>query len=73
MWNFSRMRTACVPHEETCGNFEAKFDIVLDRLNKELNGLGIADWFSPKGGYFISWMCCPAPPSEWASCVRPAA
>lgn len=31
-----------------------KFDIVLDRLNKELNGLGIADWFSPKGGYFIS-------------------
>ena len=31
-----------------------KFDIVLDRLNKELNGLGIASWFSPKGGYFIS-------------------
>ena len=31
-----------------------KFDIVLDRLNKELSGLGIADWFSPKGGYFIS-------------------
>ena len=26
-----------------------KFDIVLDRLNKELSGLGIADWFSPKG------------------------
>ena len=24
-----------------------KFDIVLDRLNKELSGLGIADWFSP--------------------------
>ena len=31
-----------------------KFDIVLDRLNKELSGLGIASWFSPKGGYFIS-------------------
>ena len=31
-----------------------KFDIVLDRLNKELTGLGIASWFSPKGGYFIS-------------------
>ena len=30
------------------------FDIVLDRLNKELTGLGIASWFSPKGGYFIS-------------------
>ena len=31
-----------------------KFDIVLDRLNKELSGLGIASWFSPKVGYFIS-------------------
>ena len=40
MWNSSRMKP--------------KFDIVLDRLNKELTGLGIASWFSPKGGYFIS-------------------
>jgi DNA-binding transcriptional MocR family regulator len=31
-----------------------KFDIVLEHLNKELGGKGIATWFDPKGGYFIS-------------------
>ncbi len=31
-----------------------KFQIVLDRLEKELGGLGIAEWTNPKGGYFIS-------------------
>ncbi len=31
-----------------------KFDIVLETLNKELGGLGIASWNEPKGGYFIS-------------------
>ena len=31
-----------------------KFDIVLNHLNNELGGKGIATWFDPKGGYFIS-------------------
>ena len=31
-----------------------KFDMVLNHLEKELGGKGIASWFNPKGGYFIS-------------------
>ncbi|MEI6578589.1 MAG: aminotransferase class I/II-fold pyridoxal phosphate-dependent enzyme [Eubacteriales bacterium] len=31
-----------------------KFKIVLDTLEKELGGKGIAHWNSPNGGYFIS-------------------
>ncbi len=31
-----------------------KFDAVLDTLNDDLSGLGIAEWNVPNGGYFIS-------------------
>lgn len=31
-----------------------KFDIVLETLEAELGGLGIASWTKPNGGYFIS-------------------
>ncbi|NKC01043.1 MAG: aminotransferase [Pseudomonadales bacterium] len=31
-----------------------KFDVVLDTLERELGGLGIAEWTRPKGGYFVS-------------------
>lgn len=31
-----------------------KFDIVLQTLKEGLDGLGIASWTEPKGGYFIS-------------------
>lgn len=31
-----------------------KFEIVLDRFEKEFGGLDIASWTKPKGGYFIS-------------------
>ena len=31
-----------------------KFDAVLDTLNADLSGLGIAEWNVPNGGYFIS-------------------
>jgi DNA-binding transcriptional MocR family regulator len=31
-----------------------KFDAVLNTLNAELSGLGIANWVKPHGGYFIS-------------------
>lgn len=32
-----------------------KFEAVLNVLEKELGGLGIASWTNPKGGYFISF------------------
>lgn len=31
-----------------------KFDMVLNHLENELGGKGIAQWLDPKGGYFIS-------------------
>lgn len=31
-----------------------KFNIVLDYFNKELSDTGVAEWLSPRGGYFIS-------------------
>ncbi|MBQ7821779.1 MAG: aminotransferase class I/II-fold pyridoxal phosphate-dependent enzyme [Clostridia bacterium] len=31
-----------------------KFDIVIETLERELGNTGIAEWNSPKGGYFIS-------------------
>lgn len=31
-----------------------KFEIVLDRFEKEFGGLNIAQWTKPRGGYFIS-------------------
>lgn len=31
-----------------------KFDMVIDHLQNELGGLGIASWIDPNGGYFIS-------------------
>lgn len=31
-----------------------KFDAVIETLNSDLSGLGIAEWNEPNGGYFIS-------------------
>ena len=31
-----------------------RFDVVLEFLSKELGGLGVAEWFEPRGGYFVS-------------------
>ncbi len=31
-----------------------KFDTVISRFHKEFDGLGIAEWTEPKGGYFVS-------------------
>jgi len=38
---------------------EPKFSTVIEAFNKELSGLGIASWTSPKGGYFISFDSLP--------------
>lgn len=36
-----------------------KFEKVLEVLDRQLDGLGIADWTKPKGGYFISFNTLP--------------
>lgn len=33
---------------------EPRFNMVLDVLDKELSGLGVAQWTKPNGGYFVS-------------------
>lgn len=38
---------------------EPKFAAVIDAFDSELGGTGIADWTSPKGGYFISFNSLP--------------
>jgi DNA-binding transcriptional MocR family regulator len=32
-----------------------KFEAVVDKFDKELKGLDIGSWITPKGGYFISF------------------
>ncbi|MGN0304624.1 MAG: aminotransferase, partial [Lachnospiraceae bacterium] len=34
---------------------QPKFEAVLSILEKNLGGLGIGSWISPRGGYFISF------------------
>lgn len=42
-------------HMDKCAKFIApRFDVVLEKLEKELEPLGIASWEKPNGGYFIS-------------------
>ncbi|MBQ6809288.1 MAG: aminotransferase class I/II-fold pyridoxal phosphate-dependent enzyme [Clostridia bacterium] len=31
-----------------------RFDVVLEALSKELGDTGVAEWFNPNGGYFVS-------------------
>lgn len=33
---------------------QPRFDMVTDKLEKELGGLGVASWTKPNGGYFVS-------------------
>ena len=36
------------------GELKPKFDIVLNTLESELGGTGLAEWTRPKGGYFVA-------------------
>lgn len=49
-----------------------KFDAVLDVLDAELGGLGIAEWSKPKGGYFISLDAMPGCASRANALCREA-
>jgi len=40
--------------QKHAGILKPKFDAVLDVLDRELTGSGIASWSKPNGGYFIS-------------------
>ncbi len=42
-------------HEEARRYSPAKFEAVESILDRELAGLGIGQWSTPKGGYFISF------------------
>lgn len=41
-----------------------KFEAILNRLEQDLGGLGIASWSKPRGGYFISFDCLPGHAKE---------
>ncbi len=49
--NLDDLKTHMKKHAEI---LRPKFETVLDILEEELGGLGIASWHKPRGGYFIS-------------------
>ncbi len=50
--NMANMHEHMARHAEI---LRPKFEAVEDTLEKELGGLGIAEWTKPRGGYFISF------------------
>ena len=32
-----------------------KFEMITDTFSRELGGLGVGSWYTPKGGYFIAY------------------
>ncbi len=59
----NQLRTVCYlkspegVHEhmrKLAAELKPKFDIVLQTLDRELAGTGLADWTKPQGGYFVS-------------------
>ena len=49
--NFAGMQAHMKKHASL---IKPKFDVVIDILERELGGKGLATWTNPKGGYFIS-------------------
>jgi DNA-binding transcriptional MocR family regulator len=52
-------------------NVGGKFKIALDALN-EIKGLGIAEWTSPRGGYFITLNVLPGTASRIFNLMKDA-
>ncbi len=50
--NLDGIRAHMMKHAEI---IRPKFKAVTDCLERELTGLGIGEWYNPKGGYFISF------------------
>ena len=48
------MKDVEIHMEKLAGKLRPKFDAVLAELDSKLEGLGIAEWRKPNGGYFIS-------------------
>ena len=40
--------------EKLAEELRPKFDMVLDKLEQNLSGTGLASWSTPRGGYFVS-------------------
>ena len=52
---FLKDKPTTLAHMEKMAEFlRPKFGIVLDTLERELAGTGLAEWESPRGGYFVS-------------------
>ena len=49
--NYNNIKTHMEKHAKI---LRPKFEAVTEILNKNLSGLGIASWTTPRGGYFIS-------------------
>jgi len=45
--------------QKLAAELKPKFDVVLQTLDRELSGWGIAEWTKPQGGYFISFDALP--------------
>ena len=45
---------AAVHMEKVAASLRPKFEAVLETLERELGGTGLATWNSPKGGYFVA-------------------
>ena len=54
---FKSFNDILVHMERQAAILRPKFDIVDQILRRELEGLGIAEWTHPTGGYFISFDC----------------
>ena len=51
---YSSRYQAMIQRMDTAAELKPKFDIVLNTLESELGGTGLAQWTSPKGGYFVA-------------------
>ncbi len=58
--------------KKLAGELRPKFDVVLQTLEKELGGTGLATWSRPKGGYFVSLHTFPGCAARTVSLAKDA-